>query len=92
MFRKLIATYREFVLDGRRGDEVVKELLYLSGHLGILDGKLERALMKAFRTERMLDVEIAKELFHGRLKALDRVLLGGADPATLFRGVGCRPH
>ena len=92
MFRKLIAVYREFAVDGRRADEVIKELFYISGHLGILDGKLEQAIMKAFRTEQMLDVEIAKELFHGRLKALDREQLGGADPVTLFRNIGCRSH
>jgi hypothetical protein len=92
MFKKLIATYREFAVDGRRADEVVKELIYLSGHLGILDGKLERAIMKAFRTEQMLDVEIAKELFHSKLKTLDPEQLGGADPVTMFRNIGCRPH
>jgi hypothetical protein len=92
MFKKLIAIYRDFAVDGRRADEVVKELIYLSGHLGILDGRLEQAIMKAFRTEQMVDVEIAKELFHGRLKALDREQLGGADPVTLFRNIDCRPH
>lgn len=92
MFKKLVAVYREFAIDGRRADEVIKELLYLSGHLGILDGKLELAIMKAFRTEQMLDVEIAKEIFHGRLKGLDRDQLQGVDPVTLFRNIGCRPH
>jgi hypothetical protein len=92
MFKKLIAVYREFAVDGRRADEVVKELLYLSGHLEILDGTLEQAIMKAFRTEQMLDVEIAKELFHDRLKELDRERLGGVDPVMLFRNAGCRPH
>ncbi len=91
MFRKLVSAYREFAVDGRRADEVVKELMDLSGHLGILDGKLELAIMKAFRTERMLDVELAKELFHGRLKALGSERLGGVDPATLFKGAGNRP-
>ena len=92
MFRKLVAIYREFAIDGRRADEVVKELLYLSGHLEILDGKLELAIMKAFRTGEMVDVEIAKELFHGRLKTLGQDRLGGVDPVTLFRNIGCRPH
>ena len=84
MFRKLVTTYREFALDGRRAEEVVHELLYLSEHLGILDAPLERALMKAFRTENMVDVELAKELFHTRLKGIDPALLGGVDPVTLF--------
>jgi len=92
MFRKLVAVYREFAIDGRRADEVVKELMDLSGYLGILDGSLEQAIMKAFRTETMLDVEIAKELFHGRLKSVDRDRLGGVDPATLFQAIPCRPH
>jgi hypothetical protein len=91
MFKKLVTAYREFVVDGRRADEVVKELMELSGRLGIMDGKLELAIMKAFRTELMLDVELAKELFHGRLKALGSDRLGGIDPATLFKNGG-RPH
>jgi hypothetical protein len=92
MFKKLISVYREFALDGRRADEVVKELMDLSGDLGIMDGKLELAIMKAFRTEKMLDVEIAKELFHVRLKVIGRDRLGGVDPETLFANIGCRPH
>jgi hypothetical protein len=84
MFRKLVTTYREFAVDGRRAEEVVHELLYLSEHLGILDAPLERALLKAFRTEEMVDVELAKELFHTRLKGVDSVRLGGVDPVTLF--------
>ena len=84
MFRKLVTAYREFAVDGRRAEEVVHELLYLSEHLGILDSPLERALLKAFRTEAMVDVELAKELFHSRLKGVDRALLGGVDPVTLF--------
>jgi hypothetical protein len=84
MFRKLVTTYREFAVDGRRAEEVVHELLYLSEHLGILDAPLERALLKAFRTEEMVDVELAKELFHIRLKGVDSALLGGVDPVTLF--------
>ena len=84
MFRKLVIMYREFAIDGRRAEEVVHELLYLSEHLGILDAPLERALMKAFRTENMIDVELAKELFHTRLKGVDAALLGGTDPVTLF--------
>ena len=92
MFKKLVAAYREFAIDGRRADEVVKELMDLSGHLGILDGRLELAIMKAFRTEQMLDVEIAKELFHGRLKSIDPDRLGGVDPATIFHAIPCRPH
>jgi hypothetical protein len=92
MFKKLVSVYHQFALDGRRADEVVKELMDLSGHLGIMDGKLELAIMKAFRTERMLDVEIAKELFHGRLKAIGRDRLGGVDPETLFKSIGCRPY
>jgi hypothetical protein len=91
MFRKLVSVYHEFALDGRRADEVVKELMDLSEHLGIMDGKLEMAIMKAFRTESMVDVEIAKELFHVRLKAIGRDRLGGVDPETLFRNTGCRP-
>ena len=91
MFKKLVSAYREFALDGRRADEVVKELMDLSGHLGIMDGKLELAILKAFRTEKMLDVEIAKELFHVRLKAIGRDRLGGVDPETLFKNSGCRP-
>ncbi len=87
MFKKLVSSYREFCVDGRRADEVVKELMDLSGRLGIMDGELELAVMKAFRTEKMLDVELAKELFHGRLKALGRDRLGGVDPATLFKSV-----
>jgi hypothetical protein len=92
MFKKLVTVYHEFAKDGRRADEVVKELMDLSGRLGILDGKLELAVMKAFRTEKMLDVEIAKELFHGRLKVIGRDRLGGVDPETLFTNIGCRPH
>jgi hypothetical protein len=84
MFRKLVTTYREFAVDGRRADAVVHELLYLSEHLGILDAPLERALLKAFRTEEMVDVELAKELFHTRLKGVDLARLGGVDPVTLF--------
>jgi hypothetical protein len=91
MFRKLVSVYHEFALDGRRADEVVKELMDLSEHLDIMDGKLELAIMKAFRTESMVDVEIAKELFHVRLKAIGRDRLGGVDPETLFRNTGCRP-
>ncbi len=92
MFTKLVSVYRTFSRDGRRADEVVKELMDLSGRLGIMDGKLELAIMKAFRTEKMLDVEFAKELFHGRLRSLGSDRLGGVDPATLFQNVGCRPH
>ncbi len=84
MFKKLVSVYREFALDGFRADEVVKELMDLSGRLGIMDGKLELAIMQAFRTEKMLDVEIAKELFHGRLKEIGRDRLG-IDPVTLFK-------
>jgi len=84
MFKKLVSVYREFALDGRRADEVVKELMDLSGRLSIMDGELELAIMKAFRTETMLDVEIAKELFHVRLKAISKDRLGGIDPETLF--------
>ena len=90
VFRKLVAVYREFAVDGRRAEEVVKEVLSLSERLGIMDAELERAIMKAFRTENMLDVEIAKELFHSRLKAIDRALLGGIDPLVLFSNSGCR--
>ena len=85
VFKKLVAVYREFAIDGRRADDLVKEMLYLSDHLGIMDVKLEEAILKAFKTEQMLDVEIAKEIFHGRLKALDRTVLGGADPFVLFK-------
>ena len=85
MFRKLVAVYREFVIDGRRAEELVKEMMYLSDHLGIMDVKLEKAILKAFKTEQMLDVEIAKEIFHSRLKAIDAALLGGADPVMLFK-------
>ena len=92
MFLKLVSVYREFALDGRRADEVVKELMYLSGQLGIMDGTLELAIMKAFRTETMVDVEIAKELFHVRLKVIGRERLGGVDPETLFTNAGCRPY
>ena len=92
MFKKLVAVYREFAVDGRRAEELVKEMIHLSERLGILDAGLEEAIMKAFRTENMLDVEIAKELFHSRLKVLDRTLLGGIDPLLLFNGTGCRPH
>lgn len=92
MFRKLVIVYREFAIDGRRAEEVVREMIQLSERLGIMDGKLEAAIMKAFRTEKMLDVEIAKELFHGRLKAMDRTVLGGIDPLLLFKNVGCRPN
>ena len=88
MFKKLVSVYREFTIDGRRAAEVLHELMDLSGHLGIMDGKLELAIMKAFRTETMLDVEIAKELFHGRLKAIGRDRLGGVDPETLFKNTG----
>ena len=90
MFNKLVAVYREFAVDGRRAEEVVKELLYLSEQLGIMDAKLEGAILKAFKTESMLDVEIAKELFHGRLKVIDKALLGGADPFVLFQNRGVR--
>ena len=92
MFLKLVSVYREFAVDGRRADEVVKELMYLSGQLDIMDGTLELAIMKAFRTETMVDVEIAKELFHVRLKAIGRERLGGVDPETLFTNARCRPH
>ena len=92
MFNKLVSVYREFAMDGRRADEVVKELMDLSGRLGIMDGTLELAIMKAFRTEKMLDVEIAKELFHVRLKAIGRDRLGGVDPETLFKKIGSRQH
>ncbi len=92
MFKKLVSVYREFAIDGRRADEVVKELMDLSGHLGIMDGKLELAIMTAFKTETMLDVEIAKELFHVRLKAIGKDRLGGVDPETLFNNIDCRPH
>jgi hypothetical protein len=84
VFNKLVAVYREFAVDGRRAEEVVKELLYLSEHLEIMDATLEKAIMKAFKTESMLDVEIAKEIFHGRLKEIDKSLLGGVDPFALF--------
>jgi hypothetical protein len=90
MFKKLVSVYREFALDGRRADEVVKELMDLSGRLSIMDGELELAIMKAFRTETMLDVEIAKELFHVRLTAISKDRLGGIDPETLFKNIGCR--
>ncbi len=90
MFTKLVSVYREFSRDGRRADEVIKELMDLSGRLGIMDDKLELAIMKAFRTEKMLDVELAKELFHGRLKALGSDRLRGVDPATLFTNVAGR--
>ncbi len=92
MFKKLVAVYREFAVDGRRAEEVVKEMIHLSERLGILDARLEEAIMKAFRTERMLDVEIAKELFHSRLKDMDRALLGGIDPLVLFQNTGSRLH
>ncbi len=92
MFTKLVSIYREFSRDGRRANEVVKELMDLSGRLGIMDDKLELAIMKAFRTEKMLDVELAKELFHGRLKALGSERLGGIDPTTLFMSVTNRPQ
>lgn len=88
MFNKLVAVYREFAVDGRRAEEVVKELLYLSEHLGIMDAKLEGAILTAFKTGSMLDVEIAKEIFHGRLKLIDKVLLGGVDPFVLFQNTG----
>ena len=55
-----------------------------------MDAKLEGAILKAFKTESMLDVEIAKELFHGRLKVIDKALLGGADPFVLFQNRGVR--
>ena len=84
MFNKLVTVYRDFAIDGRRAEEVVNELLYVSEHLGILDAKLEGAILKAFKTESMVDVEIAKELFHGRLKLVDKALLGGVDPLALF--------
>jgi hypothetical protein len=84
VFNKLVAVYRDFAIDGRRAEEVVKELLHLSEHLGIMDVKLEGAILKAFKTGSMVDVEIAKELFHGRLKMIDKVLLGGVDPFALF--------
>ncbi len=92
MFTKLVSVYRDFSRDGRRADEVVKELMDLSVRLGIMDNKLELAIMKAFRTEKMLDVELAKELFHGRLKALGSNRLGGIDPMTLFTKPCCQPH
>ena len=85
VFKKLVAVYREFAIDGRRAEDLVKEMMYLSDHLGIMDVKLEEAILKAFKTEQMLDVEIAKEIFHGRLKAIDKALLGGADPFVLFK-------
>lgn len=69
---------------------MVKELMDLSGRLGIMDGKLELAIMRAFRTEKMLDVEIAKEIFHSRLKSFETPLPGGVDPHQLFRGIGKR--
>ncbi len=90
MFTKLLSVYREFSREGRRADEVVKELMNLSGRLGIMDDKLELAIMKAFRTETMLDVELAKELFHSRLKTLGSDRLEGVDPATLFTGIATR--
>jgi hypothetical protein len=92
MFRKLVSVYREFVIDGRRAEEVIREMIRLSESLGIMDGRLEKAIMRAFRTENMLDVEIAKEIFHGRLKVIDRSLLGDVDPALIFKSTGCRPH
>jgi hypothetical protein len=92
VFRKLVTVYREFAIDGRRAEEVVREMIHLSERLGIMDGKLEKAILKAFRTEEMLDVEIAKEIFHGRLKSMDKAVLGGVDPVLLFRNIGCRPH
>jgi hypothetical protein len=88
VFTKLVAVYREFAVDGRRAEEVVKELLYLTEQLGIKDDKLERAIMKAFKTANMLDVEIAKELFHSRLKVMDKALLRGVDPLVLFKNTG----
>lgn len=92
MFKKLVAVYREFAVDGRRAGELVKEMMHLSERLGILDARLEESFMKAFRTEQMLDVEIAKELFHSRLKVMDKTVLGGIDPLFLFKSTGCRSH
>jgi hypothetical protein len=88
VFKKLVAVYREFAVDGRRADEVVEEMICLSEHLGIMDGKLEETILKAFKSEKMLDVEIAKELFHARVKAIDKALLGGIDPFLLFKNTG----
>lgn len=90
MFKKLVAVYREFAIDGRRAEELVKEMMYLSDHLGIMDVKFEEAILKAFKTEQMLDVEIAKEIFHSRLKAIDKAELGGADPFMLFKNMSSR--
>jgi hypothetical protein len=92
MFRKLVAVYREFTIDGRRAEEVVRELIRLSESLGILEGTLEKAIMRAFRTEKMLDVEIAKEIFHGRLKVMDKSLLGDVDPVLIFKSTDSRPN
>jgi len=92
MFRKLATIYREFAIDGRRADEVVEELIRLSEQLGILEGKLERAVLKAFGSGKMLDVEIAKEIFHSRVREIDSSRLGGVDPAHIFKGISCRPH
>ena len=92
MFKKVVAIYREFSIDGRRADELVKEMIYLAEHLGIMDPRLEAAILKAFRTENMVDTEIAKEVFHNRLKRLDQKALGGIDPVLLFKDAGGRNH
>ena len=84
MFERVQALAQEFSQNGLRGDKLLKELLRLAVKLKVLDARLEQAIHKGFATDNMVDIELAKELFHARLRTLPRERLAGWDPNRIF--------
>lgn len=88
MFDKLVSLYSHFAVGGLYGDKLLDEILRLSEDLGILDTKLEKAILAGYSTGGMVEIELAKELFHSRIKRLPKEMLQGTDPYSIFSEKG----
>lgn len=84
MFERVRHLALDFSMTGVRGEPLLKELLRLAVQLEILDGALEKAIFKGFATDNMVDIELAKEMFHARLRSLPKEKLKGWDPHRVF--------
>lgn len=84
MFERVRHLAQRFALTGTQGKPLLKELLRLAEKLGVLDTRLEEAIARGYETENMVDIELAKELFHARLRRLPKEALRGWDAHTVF--------